>query len=320
MKPRRNVSPLLLSYEGDDGSVAGLAADFNSDFLSMKKTPLFLLSLTVAVLTTAALGAADFHERVGLQLWSLREQTKESTTHALDLAESYGIRLVETAGTGSLTVEAFGNELKARKLSAVAFHANFEALQKDSARVIADAKALGASYVVMPWLPHDEKIGLTAADAHRAAAQFNAWGKACQTVGLKFGWHPHGFEFVADAKGVSPFDIIVRETKPELVVLEMDVFWVYHAGQDPVKLLQEYPGRWQLMHVKDMRKGAATGFSTGSAQATDRVAVGAGQLDWPVILRTAEKVGVKYYFIEDEGVQPLKDIPAGVQYLKAIKL
>jgi len=272
------------------------------------------------VVSSSALLAGDFHDRVGLQLWSLREETKQSTTHALDLAESYGIRLVETAGTGSLTVEAFGQELQARKLSAVAFHANFEALQKNPAQIIADAKALGASYVVMPWLPHDQKTGLTAEEAHRAAAQFNVWGKACQAAGLKFGWHPHGFEFVADAHGVSPFDIIVRETQPELVVLEMDVFWVYHAGQDPVKLLQKYPDRWRLMHLKDMRKGAEKGFSTGSAPATDRVAVGEGQLDWPAILRAAEKAGVKYYFIEDEGTQPLKDIPGSVQYLKTLKL
>lgn len=286
----------------------------------MTRPSSLLLSCVVAALAPTVLSAAGFQDGLGLQLWSLRAQTRESTAHALVLAQSYGIRLVETAGTGSLSVDAFAKELKARKLSAVAAHAGYEALQKDAAQVIADAKALGASYVVMPWLPHNEKTGLTADDARRAAAQFNTWGKACQAAGLKFGWHPHGFEFVAAADGVTPFDIIVRETKPECVVLEMDVFWVYHAGQDPVKLLQKYPDRWQLMHVKDRRKGAATGFSTGAAAATDRVAVGGGQLDWPVILRTAEKVGVKYYFSEDEGVQPLKDIPASVGYLKSVKL
>jgi sugar phosphate isomerase/epimerase len=72
--------------------------------------------------------------------------------------------------------------------------------------------------------------------------------------------------------------------------------------------------------VKDIRKGAVTGLTTGSAPPTDKVAVGDGQIDWPAVLRAAAKVGVKHYFIEDEGVQPLKEIPASLRYLKSLKL
>lgn len=285
----------------------------------MMKLPGSCLVLSAVLAALPAL-AADFRDHLGLQLWSLRDQTKQSTTGALDLAVNFGFTEVETAGTGSLGVTDFAKELQARKLTVVAAHAGYEAFHKDTAKVIADAKVLGAKYVIIPWLPHDKEKGFSADDARGVAADFNTWGEACRAAGLQFGFHPHGFEFKADAAGVTPFDIIARETKAELVTFEIDVFWVFHAGQDPVKLMEKYPDRWRLMHVKDIRKGAVTGLSTGSAPPTDKVAVGDGQIDWPAVLRAAAKAGVKHYFIEDEGVQPLKEIPASVAYLKSLKL
>ena len=100
----------------------------------------------------------------------------------------------------------------------------------------------------------------------------------------------------------------------------MDVFWVVHAGQNPVQLLQQHAGRWTMMHVKDMRKGAVTGLATGHAAPIDNVAVGSGQMDWSAILKTAQDVGVKHYFIEDETPTPLICIPDSLKYLRALKL
>lgn len=278
-----------------------------------------LRPLACTVLLTAGLNAANYHDHLGLQLWSLRDTTKESTTKALDVAVRFGFTEVETAGTGSLSAADFAQELKARKLTVVAAHTGYEALQKDIAKAIADAKTLGAQYLICPALPHAKTF--TVDDARRVAAEFNTWAQACDAAGIKFGYHTHGFEFVtATAGGETPFDVLMRETKPGLVSFEMDVFWVFHAGVDPVKLLEKYPGRWRFLHVKDMRKGAVTGLSTGSAPPTDKVAVGDGQIDWHAVLPAAEKAGVTHYFIEDEGVQPLKDIPASVKYVKALKL
>lgn len=271
----------------------------------------------VALLISSAF-AGSFRDHLGIQMWSLRDTTKASTTKALDLAVSFGFTEIETAGTGSLGVADFTKELQARKLTVVAAHVGYDGLKKDAAAVLADARALGAKYAIVPSLPRP-KTGFTVEDARRVAAEFNAWARLAKAEGLQFGYHTHGFEFVAAPDGTTPFDILVKETDPALVVFEMDVFWVFHAGQDPLKLLQKYPGRWRLMHVKDIRKGAVTGLSTGGAPPTDKVAVGDGQIDWPVLLAAADKAGVKYYFIEDEGVQPLKDIPASVKYLQGLK-
>jgi sugar phosphate isomerase/epimerase len=286
------------------------------------KTSLFALGLfsfaTAASLTYAAV---DFHDHLGLQMWSLRDTAKTDTKAALDLVKGYGLTEIETAGLGTLTLDEYVAEMKSRGLRAVGTHAGYEELQKDLPGAIATAKALGAHYIVCPWIPHG-KEGFTEELAHKVAADFNAWGKIVREAGLQLGWHPHGFEFVASkaGKGETMFDIVAREVDAKNLVFEMDVFWVFHAGQDPVALLKKYGDRWALMHVKDIRKGAVTGLSTGSAPPTDNVAVGDGQIDWNAVLKTGEKVGVKHFIIEDETPTPLQCIPASLKYLRALKL
>lgn len=278
--------------------------------------------LLLATFTLSSAMAADFHEHLGLQMWSLRAQTKESTTGALDQAQAYGLTEIETAGTGSLTTEQFAAELKSRGLKAVSAHIGYDILQKDIGAAIATAKTLGASFIICPFPKTTKDRKVTDEIIHEMAANFNTWGAACKAAGLRFGYHPHGLEFVASAANPKEklFDILLRETKPDLVCYEMDVFWVYHAGENPAQLLAAHPNRWVLMHVKDMRKGALTGFSTGSAPPTDNVAVGTGQIDWKSVLGTAQKIGVQYYFIEDETPAPLQCIPDSLKYLRALKL
>jgi sugar phosphate isomerase/epimerase len=283
------------------------------------KTLVYLAALALMVASAAA---ADFQSHLGLQLYSLRAQFKELGVPAtLDLAKTYGMTEVEAYGVADVPVPQLADGLKSRGFRVMSTHAGYPALKKDVAAAIADAKTLGASMIVVPWLTHS-KEGLTEAEARQYAADFNAFGAACKAAGLRFGYHPHGYEFVPVAKGSADtaFDVLVRETKPELVSFEMDVFWAFHGGQDPVKLLNKYPKRWVALHLKDIRKGAVTGLSTGSAPPTDNVTIGTGQIDWPAVLRTAQKIGVQYYFIEDETPTPLQCIPDSVKYLRSLKL
>jgi sugar phosphate isomerase/epimerase len=283
-------------------------------------TPLVVVGVLGASLRAAP--ATDFRDHLGLQLWSLRAQAKESVTGALDLAKSYGIKEVEAAGTGTLTPEQFAAELKSRGLVAVSGHKGYADLQKDIGAAIKEAKTLGSKFLICPYPKTDKDKVVSEEIAHQMAADFNQWGAACKAEGIRFGFHPHGLEFrpTAAGKGETVFDVLVRETKPDLVCFEMDVFWVFHAGQDPAKLLAKYPNRWVLMHVKDIRKGAVTGLTTGSAPPTDNVTVGTGQINWPEVLRAAQKIGVQHYFIEDETATPLQCIPDSLKYLRALKL
>lgn len=276
--------------------------------------------VAVPLLISSATFAADFREHLGLQLYSLRAQTKESTTGALDIAKSYGIKEVELAGTGSLTPEQFATELKSRGLVPISGHFGYALFDKDIAAVIRDAKTLGLKYVNVPYPPVGQDKIFSEELARKTAAKFNEWGEACKKAGLRFGYHPHGLEFRPTANGETVFDILMRETKPEFVSFQMDVYWVFYAGQDPVKLFEKYPNRWATLHVKDMLKGLATGVHTGGTPPTAKVTVGQGQIDYPSVLRAAQKAGVQHYFLEDETPTPLQCIPDSFKYLRALKL
>ena len=275
-------------------------------------------SLLIALLAVATASATPVADRLGLQLWSLRHDLEANVSKGMDETKALGFTLVETAGTYDLKPADFREQLAARGLKAVAAHFPYERLKNDLPGVIAEARTLGVEYVVIPWLPQPE---FDAAAARTVAADFNVWGKAIQAAGMKFAFHPHGYEFhpVPGGRGETPFDLLVSLTKSGVVSFEMDVFWVAHAGVDPAALLAKYPDRWTLMHVKDLRKGGEVGVGTRSAPAGDHVAVGTGQLDWSSILRTAKAIGVEYYFLEDETEAPLQNIPVSVRYLQTFK-
>ncbi|HUC85429.1 MAG TPA: sugar phosphate isomerase/epimerase, partial [Candidatus Acidoferrales bacterium] len=143
-------------------------------------------------------------------------------------------------------------------------------------------------------------------------------GETLAKHGLKFFYHPHGYEFQPFENGTL-FDLLMRETNPQFVHFQMDVFWIVHPGQDPVKLLHKYGNRWQLMHVKGMRDSTPTGLLTGQSDVTNDVAVGQGKIDYVPILRAAHAVGVKYYFIEDESPASEQQIPQSIDYLKTVR-
>jgi len=283
------------------------------------KARLPLVSLFAATLLSAQ-AWADFHDHIGLQLWSLRATTlTKGLPASLDLVKGWGLTEVEGGGSvGTMKVEEVRAALDARGLKSPSMHVGYEVLSKDVAAVIHDAKVIGAASVVCPWIPHTS--GFDAAVAAKAISDFNTWGAAFHAAGIKFGYHPHGYEFVpSGAAGDTLLDDLIRTTQPENVCYEMDVFWTVHAGGNPVKLLEKYPTRWVALHVKDIRKGAPTGFTTGHAPDTDNVAVGAGSIDWKAVISTAQKIGVTYYFIEDETPAPLDNIPASLAYLRALK-
>jgi sugar phosphate isomerase/epimerase len=275
-------------------------------------------SLLITLLTVAAAGASPVADHLGLQFWSLRHEFEAGVSKGLDETKALGFTLVETAGTYGLKPADFREQLTAHGLKAVAAHIPYERLKNELPAVIAEAKTLGVEYIVTPWLLQPE---FDAAAARTVAADFNAWGGAIRAAGLKFAFHPHGYEFhpIPGGHGETPFDLLVSLTKPGVVSFEMDVFWVAHAGVDPAKLLAKYPDRWTLLHVKDLRKGGEVGVGTRSAPAEDHVAVGSGQLDWSAILRAAKAIGVEYYFIEDETAAPLQNIPVSVRFLQSFK-
>lgn len=261
--------------------------------------------------------AGDFSGEPGLQLYSLRESFKTDVPGSLDKVKAIGIKEVELASTYGLEPAKLLEMLKERGLHAVSGHYQYPQLAKDIAGCVAEAKALGLKYVACPYIPHPD-TGFDEEVCRKAAADFNAWGGAFAKEGICFAYHPHGFEFMNHGEG-KMLDLLIQETKPDAVSFEMDVFWIVQGAQDPVKWLEKYPTRWVMLHLKDLRKGAAVGRLPKQTPKTDQVALGDGQMDWPSILRTAAKVGVKHYFIEDESPAVEEQLPVSLRYLKSLK-
>jgi len=274
--------------------------------------------LTALLLLSAApLLAAPANPPLGLQLESFKIKLAADVPAGLDLVRADGFTLVETAGTYSLTAPQFRQQLDARGLRAVSAHFSYESLDTNLAQVMADARALGSANVVVPGIPHQGVF--TAEVARRAAAAFNAWGRTLRDHGLRLLYHPHGGEFEPLPGGGTGFEVLMARTDPRLVFFEMDVFWVAYAGQDPVAVLAKYPGRWRMFHLKDLRKGAATGIFTGHAPIGDFVPIGTGQVDWPAVLAAGRRAGIEYSFIEDESSNPEANVPPSVRYLESVR-
>jgi sugar phosphate isomerase/epimerase len=276
-------------------------------------------TLLLALLAAATASAAGVADHLGLQLYSLRLTAMQQGWRAeLDQTKAFGVAYVEGGSAPKgLTAEEYKAELATRGLSMVSMGFPYEELTKDISACVAQASALGVKFVMCAWIPHKGDL-FNDDDARKAAADFNAWGTAFRAAGITFAYHAHGYEFRPDGNGDTPFDVLARSTNPASVSYEMDVFWVTHGGQDPVKLLAKYPDRWTMMHVKDIRRGAPTGIFTGHAPATDDVAVGTGQVDWPSVFREAQAVGIRYYFIEDESVTPLQNVPLSIAYVRSL--
>ena len=285
--------------------------------LSLSAIVSLVIALGPRVANAAATGIGpSFKGPVGLQLYSLREQFKKSVPGTMDEVKSVGFKYAELAGTYGMEPEKLKAELAQRGIEAVSGHFPFERYRDEPEKVAQEAEALGIKYSGCAWITHqgdfDEKT------CREAAAVFNHAGEVLAKHGIKFFYHTHGYEFQKYGDGTL-FDLLMKETKPKFVNYQMDIFWIVHPGQDPIKLLEKYKGRWLLMHLKDMRKGTPTGLLTGSSPVTNDVALGTGQLDMPAILKAAKKVGVKWYFIEDESPTSEQQIPISLKYLEQVK-
>jgi sugar phosphate isomerase/epimerase len=285
----------------------------------MKTRPMSFLALLLAAgcSSSAPAGGRGFDGPPGLQLYSLRDEFKARGVAAgLDQTKDFGFTLVELAGTYTLPPAEFLARLAERGLKAVSGHFPWDRWKSDPDGVAAEAKALGLEYAGCAWAGHadpfDEK------QARETIEIFNKAGAATAKAGIRFFYHLHGFEFQKHGAGTLA-DLLIQNTHPEKVSFQMDVLWVVFPGQDPVKLLEAYPGRWVSMHLKDLRKGVSTGALTGKTDVRNDVALGSGQVDWPAVLRAARKAGVKYYFIEDESPDVLRQIPQTLKFLQDVR-
>ena len=273
-------------------------------------------SFILAGAAAMAARADTFDGPLGLEIYSFRREMKKDVPGTLANIRRLGFHEVEVPELYGMPAPDFRAALDTAGLRATAFVAQHDRLAGDLAGVKRDAHALAATWIIYPWIPHTGSF--TLADAHGAAGRMNEWARDLSTDGFRFAYHPHGYEFGPSPEGTL-FDTLAAETDPAKVFFEMDTFWIAVPGQDCVKLLERYPARFRLMHFKDLRKGAKTGSLTGQAPDEDSVAVGAGSLPWPQILRAAKKAGIERYYIEDESPAAQQQVPDSIVYLRSVE-
>lgn len=282
----------------------------------MKRT--LLTALALASITTVFAQNKDglYTAQFGIQTYSYRNSFPKGVAATLDTIKGFGITELEANAPQGMTVEEFKKLCTDRGLSIPSTGCGYDELTKNPQAIVKSAKTLGATYVMTAWIPHERgKFNLE--NAKKAVADFNAGGKVLKENGLTFCYHIHGFEFQPYQDGTL-LDYIIKNTNPEYVSFEMDILWTHFGGGDPVALLKKYGNRFKLLHVKDLKKGTPKDLTGGTSQEND-VVLGTGEIDIPNIIREANKIGIKHFFIEDESSRVTQQVPQSIAYLKGLK-
>jgi sugar phosphate isomerase/epimerase len=262
------------------------------------------------------LRAEKLSGHMGLEMYTLRAAAEKDLPGTLDLIRKLGFTDLEVGSLFGRSAAEFRRMLDRAGLRVSSLMADYARLTKEIATVQDEAHTLGVEYVVCSTLPHSKVF--TMEECKRGAEAFNRWADSVVRSGLGFGYHTHGFEFRPSPDGTL-FDTLLKSTDPK-VQFEMDIFWIVFGNQDPATLLSRYPGRFPLMHVKDMRKDTVRNFRPGDVTEDASVPLGTGAVDIPAALRAAQKAGVRHYYLEDEAVDAIRQIPQSLKYVESLKL
>jgi sugar phosphate isomerase/epimerase len=242
---------------------------------------------------------------IGVQLYTVRRELQRDFQGTLLKIAALGYREVEFVELFGRSPAAVRGMLDRQGLVAPSSHVNYDALGDRWPEALEAAKILGQSHVVCPWI--DAELPRKPDVWKRAAEVFNRAGEASKKLGIQFAYHNHDFEFTP-VEGRLPYDILLAETDPELVKMEVDLYWITKGGQDPVEYFDRHPGRFPLVHVKDMDH---------RGEIAD---VGSGTIDFARIFARSETAGIRHYFVEhDDAASPIDSIAASYRFLRRLR-
>ncbi len=241
---------------------------------------------------------------IGLQLYTVRNEMEKDFEGSLAKVAQIGYKEVEFAGYFGRTPQQVKEILKKNRLKTPSSHIGLNLFEQDLPKTLETGKILGQKYLVCPSLPEARRK--TVDDFKKLAELFNRLGAECKKAGMGFAYHNHNFEF-QPIEGQMPYDLLLQNTDPKLVQMEMDLYWVVKAGQDPVQFFEKHPGRFALVHVKDMDTTPQKGFAE----------VGRGNMDFKRIFGASKKAGIKHYIVEQDRTpgNPFDSIKISWDYL-----
>ncbi len=272
--------------------------------------------LSAGLLVAPKLFAYD-KKYIGLQLYTVRDAMAKDVAGTLAKVAQIGYNSVE-AGYGDgkfygLDGKAFGALLKQNNLVMPSCHYQLGEASADAKgtilngwdKAVDDAAAVGLKYMVCAWLAPTERGSL---DHYKKLAEdFNKAGETCKKAGIQFCYHNHDFEFIQE-DGKYPYETLLDNSDKNLVKMEIDLYWLTKANQDPIALIDKHPGRFPLWHVKDMDKTEKRNFTE----------VGNGIIDFKKIFTKSDKAGLKYFFVEQDICpgSPFDSITQSITYIK----
>jgi sugar phosphate isomerase/epimerase len=230
---------------------------------------------------------AERLQTIGLQLYTVRRDLERDFEGTLAQVAEVGFREVELAGLFGRTARDVRASLDRHGLKAPSMHVDLPEIETGFQKTLEAGSALGARYVVCAWLAPGQRESLDLYKRH--VETFNRAGEEAKKAGIQFGFHCHDFEFVP-LEGVVPYDLLLKGTDSSLVQMEMDLYWITKAGADPLHYFGEYPGRFPLVHVKDMDRTPQRNFTE----------VGKGVVDFKRIFAQAKLGGIRHYFVEQD--------------------
>lgn len=261
-------------------------------------------------------------DHVGVELYTVRDGMLKDFSGTLQKIARTGYKEVEFSGYFGHEPAEIRRVLDATGLTAPASHFDYTQLGAGFPKIVDDAVKIGHQYLVHPFFAPEDWGRLDA--WKRAADAFNKAGELCKQAGIQFCHHNHHFEF-AVLDGVMPYELLLKECDPELVKMELDLCWMAVARQDPLSYFRRFPGRFPLVHLKQLKTlpprpkpGQVVPFNEAVPQITD---VGPGVIDWKKVLANPELGGIKHYFVEhDAPKSPFDSIATSYRYLQNLKL
>ncbi|KEO89863.1 hypothetical protein EH31_11970 [Erythrobacter longus] len=239
---------------------------------------------------------------LGAQLYTVRTLFEADARGTLEALAKIGIKDCETAGLFEHSAADIRAIMDDNGLISRSGHVRLEALRDDAAfgANLDEAATLGQDRLYLGWIPEEERT----TDKYRALAELlNRRGAEAKSAGIMIGYHNHEFEFIEQGD-TTGYDILLRQTDPELVTMELDFFWVADAGKDPLEILESAPGRFTSCHIKDRD------------QAGEMVSVGDGTIDFKTLLPLAQAAGVERFYIEhDNPEDPLASVGRSYAHL-----
>jgi sugar phosphate isomerase/epimerase len=251
----------------------------------------------------------------GVQLYSLRNQLQKDVPGTLAQIRAMGFTEVESAGFYGLSAADFAAALRKAGLVCRSGHYPFERFRDDAAGVFKDAKTMGSTFVILPWIPHDGAF--TRETCLAAAELFTKAARAAKGEGLRFGYHLHGYEFQPSREGTL-FDTLVEETPADLVGFQVDVVWALAGGNDPAALIEKLGPRAILTHLKDLSRDIKFTPPTSELPVTGNTVLGTGVLDFSAILKASKKAGIERHYLEDEGPDSVEHLPRSLAYIRRL--